>query len=180
MKKIRNSKPDWEDVRYGLIEVDGRTIYDVVSRFEDVPPDWDYIVLFPNLTWEASDWTDAEGRHWIDSDRLAAVFRDMCAEIGDPDTVAGVCHIKKDELSAYMSGDAPIPAQVWEDVYMEALAAKEIISAHHRAIGKINSPAHTAARKKNMAKVNASYTPEKRKAAARKRLETLAKKKKKS
>ena len=52
------------------------------------------------------------------------------------------------------------------------------VSAYMRQLGKMKTPALTAARKRNIARLNASYTPAKRAAAAKKRLATMQKKKK--
>ena len=56
-------------------------------------------------------------------------------------------------------------------------AVKEILRKNCSAAGSAKTARKTAAQKKNMAKLNAAYTPEKRAAAAQKRLATLARKK---
>lgn len=50
------------------------------------------------------------------------------------------------------------------------------VSAYMRELGKKKTPAQIAARKRNMEELNAAYSPEKRKAAAKKRLETMKRK----
>lgn len=52
------------------------------------------------------------------------------------------------------------------------------VSEYMRSLGKMKTPALTAARKRNAARMNAAYTPERRREAAKKRLATLAKKQK--
>ena len=53
---------------------------------------------------------------------------------------------------------------------------RDLIRAAMSELGKIRTAKKTAAQKRNAAKMNAAYTPEKRAAAALKRLETMAKK----
>ncbi len=54
---------------------------------------------------------------------------------------------------------------------------KKLISAAMSELGKIRTAKKTAAQKRNAAKMNAGYTPEKRAAAAKKRLQTIRAKK---
>lgn len=50
------------------------------------------------------------------------------------------------------------------------------VSSWMSSIAKIRTPGHTEALRKHIAEVNAAYTPEKRAAAARKRAETMRRK----
>lgn len=54
---------------------------------------------------------------------------------------------------------------------------RDLIRAAMSELGKIRTEKKTAAQKRNAAKMNSTYSPEKRAAAAKKRLETMARKK---
>lgn len=105
-------------------------------------------------------------------------FAALCASTGIPlETLAELAGVSLNRMRRYCSGEQVPPKRVIDLVSVARLAVKAASAEHLRAAGKVRTEAQTAARRKNIARLNAGYTPEKRAAAAQKRLETLRRKK---
>ena len=85
-----------------------------VYGIADKPGD-NTVKLFPNPTWEKSDYTDPYGRNWIRADRLGKLFSDLVEGI-PVEEVCSACRIGRPKYRQYQSGQRPIPDEVWQTV----------------------------------------------------------------
>lgn len=105
MKHIYGITHDGEIYAVCQTEVQARNI-------DDNPVD-----LVPNCTWNASDYTDNDGRNWISVQRLAESFRELVKKTGmKKKSLAEICGKSAVQFSKYLSGESAVPVLVWEKV----------------------------------------------------------------
>lgn len=73
------------------------------------------VPLFPNPTWEPSDYTDKAGKNWIKADRLGQIFTALVEGI-PAEHICSTCRIGRAKLRQYLSGERAIPEEIWQTV----------------------------------------------------------------
>lgn len=121
---------DIDLIRYGLIDENGE-IYGVSKiPYADDNDDDAQVILFPNPTWEPSDWTDnndKEHPNWILADHLGDMFNELVAGLNTVD-VAKKLNINLSDLYDMTDGLCPIPENIWREVekmHVEFLAKEQ-------------------------------------------------------